>query len=108
MSPRSFTVRGTRNGSLVHVTWTEGGGLAGDPPTVDLVLNQAEMVDVLRCDGIARRAFGDLASLREDPLTDPPSAYRIIVHLLDNVREVTGDVAEVAALAPSPVPDRPE
>ena len=46
---RTFTVRGTRNGSLVHVTWTDG-TLTGDPPTVDLLEVQAEIADTVHDD----------------------------------------------------------
>ncbi|MCW2722458.1 hypothetical protein [Pseudonocardia sp.] len=86
----SFTVRGTRNGSLVHVTWTDG-ALTGDPPTVDLLHTQAELVAVLHGDPHAANAYPELVALPEDPLTDSRAAYRLVVHVLDSVRETTGD-----------------
>lgn len=94
-SPASFTVRGSRNGSLVHVTWTEGGVLTGDPPTVDLLYTQAEIVGVLHDDPAAGRAFGDLvATTSRDPLVDRDSAYRLVLHVLDSVRASSGDLPD--------------
>lgn len=87
----SFTVRGTRNGSLVHVTWTDG-ALTGDPPTVDLLEVQAEIADSVHDDAHAARAFPALAALPPDPLTDPAGAYRLIVHVFDSVRQTEGAV----------------
>ncbi|MHA6794378.1 hypothetical protein ACVGVM_12855 [Pseudonocardia bannensis] len=87
----SFTVRGTRNGSLVHVTWTDG-ELIGDPPTVDLLLTEAEIVEVLRDDDRAARACPELRDLPAEPLADPIGAHRLITYVLDSVRETTGDV----------------
>lgn len=86
---RTFTVRGTRNGSLVHVTWTDG-TLTGDPPTVDLLEVQAEIADTMHGDEHAARAFPALAALPPDPLTDPASAYHLIVHVFDTVRQTEG------------------
>jgi hypothetical protein len=91
MSSRTFTVRGVRNGSLVHATWTDG-RLTGDPPTVDLLCTQAELVGVIHADDVAARAFPDLAALPSEPLADPASAYRLIVHVFDAVRDTAGDV----------------
>jgi hypothetical protein len=101
MTRRAFTVRGSRNGSLVHVTWTEGGTLTGDPPTVDLLHTQAEMLATLRQDSIGRRAFPELAPelSADDPLADPVSAQHLITHVLDSVRETLGDVAADAGAA---------
>jgi hypothetical protein len=91
VSPRTFTVRGVRNGSLVHATWTDG-RLTGDPPTVDLLRTQAELVSVIRTDDVAARAYPDLAGLPAEPLADPVSAYRLIVHVFDTIRETSGEV----------------
>ncbi|HVW45135.1 MAG TPA: hypothetical protein VHC18_27675 [Amycolatopsis sp.] len=98
MSP-AFTVHGTRNGSLVDATWTDG-RLTGDPPTVDLLYTQAELVQVVHADAVAARAFPDLAALPADPLADAASAYRLIAHVFDTIRDTTGDV-------PADVPERP-
>ncbi|MEN3301664.1 hypothetical protein [Pseudonocardia sp.] len=86
----SFTVRGTRNGSLVHVTWTDG-ELTGDFPTVDLVHTEAELVAVLHDDPHAAGAYRELVALPGEPLADAAAAYRLVVHVLDAVRETTGD-----------------
>lgn len=89
---RSFTVRGMRNGSSVHVTWHEG-KLSGDPPTVDLVVIEAEMSPVYRADPALGRAHAELHSgLADEPLTDPESAYRLIASVMDRVQGATGDV----------------
>lgn len=88
---RSFTVRGSRNGSRVHITWTDG-KLTGDPPTVDLVLVEAELAlfhpeDRQSWAGIAYAGAG----LSERPLSDASSAYRLINSVLDTVTGVEGD-----------------
>lgn len=87
----TFTVKGSRNGSLVHVTWTDG-VLSGDFPTVDLVLAEAELAPVVHVDGYAARALPDLGDLTDSPLRDAATAYRLIVRVLDNVRETIGEV----------------
>jgi hypothetical protein len=85
----SFTVHGTRNGSLVHATWTDG-HLTGDPPTVDLLYTQAELVGVVHSDAVAARAFPELAELPVEPLADAASAYQLIAHVFDTIRDTTG------------------
>ena len=87
----TFTVRGTRNGSLVHVTWSDC-ALSGDPPTVDLVRTQAEIVTTLHDDGRAARAFPDLGALPAEPLAVPEAAHSLICHVIDTVRGTAGDV----------------
>ena len=87
----TFTVKGSRNGSLVHITWTDG-EISGDFPTVDLLLTEAELVPILHADAYAARAMPDLDGLAEAPLRDPTTAYRLIAHVMDSVRETTGDV----------------
>lgn len=76
----------------MHVTWTEGGGLTGDPPTVDLLEVQAEIADGIQGDDHAARAFPALAALPPDPLADADSTYRLILHVFDSVRQAEGDV----------------
>lgn len=88
---RSFTVRGSRNGSRVHITWTDG-KLTGDPPTIDLVLVEAELAlfhpeDRQSWAGLAYAGAG----LSEQPLSDASSAYRLINNVLDTVTGVEGD-----------------
>lgn len=93
---RSFTVKGSRNGSLVHITWTDG-VLTGDPPTVDLVHTQADIVDVLHADAAAARAYPELVgATRPNPLADAGAAHQLILHVLDTVRESSGDLPHSA------------
>jgi hypothetical protein len=89
--PPSFTVRGSRNGSPVQISWT-GGKLAGDPPTVDLVLVEAELAKLHPGDhqSWSRVTYADDA-LAEDPLGDPASAWQLIRNVLDTVTGVEGD-----------------
>jgi hypothetical protein len=100
MTPRRFTVRGSRNGSLVHVTWAEGGTITGDPPTVDLLHTQAEMLSTLRNDNIGMRAYPELAQENPtNPLDDPATAHRLIAHVLDSIRDAYGDLPEDTSTA---------
>lgn len=87
----TFTVKGSRNGSLVHVTWTDG-ELSGDFPTVDLLLTEADLVPILHSDAYAARALPHLGEMTDAPLRDAAAAYQLIVHVLDSVHESTGDV----------------
>ncbi|MBS4728590.1 hypothetical protein MSM1_09690 [Mycobacterium sp. SM1] len=88
---RRFTVRGSRNGSRVHVTWTDG-KLTGDPPTIDLILVEAELALFHPED---RQSWAGLvyagAGLSNQPLSDAPSAYRLINSVLDTITTVEGD-----------------
>lgn len=45
----AFVVKALRNGSTVTVTWSAG-ALDGDPPTIDLVEIEAEMIAASRGD----------------------------------------------------------
>lgn len=87
----TFTVRGTRNGSVVHVTWSDG-RLTGDPPTVDLILTEAENVASIHHDDHGANAYPELRALPAEPLAAPCPAYLLIAHVLDNIRDTTGDV----------------
>lgn len=87
----TFTVKGSRNGSLVHITWTDG-QISGDFPTVDLLLTEAELIPILHTDAYAARALPDLHRMADSPLADPAAAYRLITHVMDSVREATGNV----------------
>lgn len=95
-STSSFTVRGSRNGSQVAITWT-GGKLDGDPPTVDLVTIEAELAKLHPGD---RQSWSYLSyandTLTEDPLADPTSAWRLIRSVVDTIRTVEGDAPESA------------
>ncbi|MCM3923629.1 hypothetical protein ND748_18405, partial [Frankia sp. AiPs1] len=50
----SFEVRGVRNGSIVTVVWDRG-VLDGDPPTLDLVEVEADLVAESRRDPLQLR-----------------------------------------------------
>lgn len=100
----SFTVRGGRNGSQVHVRWTDG-VLAGDPPTVDLVEVEAELARTNTHDRLSWAQVVDPESrLPADPLSDASAAWHLIVSVLDTVQSAEGDLpAEAhAALARDP------
>lgn len=95
----SFTVRGGRNGSQVHITWTDG-KLAGDPPTVDLVEVEAELAGLHTHDRLSWAQVVDPESkLPADPLADPAAAWQLITSVLDTVQSAEGDLpAEAAAV----------
>jgi hypothetical protein len=92
----SFTVRGSRNGSRVFVTWTDG-QMSGDTPTIDLLEVEAEMIRVNPGD---RKSWGRLMNLNglpADPLSNPNSAYVLMVSVFDSIHEVEGDTPDGAA-----------
>lgn len=95
----TFTVRGGRNGSRVHVTWTDG-KLSGDPPTVDLVQVEAELVGLHPGD---RQSWSHVVdpqrSLPADPLADPVATWRLIQSVFDTVQSGEGDLPEEAVAA---------
>lgn len=99
-----FTIRGARNGSRVHVTWTDG-VLSGDPPTVDLLHVEAELAATYPGD---RHTWAAVAapggSLPADPLSDPDAAWTLITSVFDSVRAGEGDLpaGAVAKLAHRP------
>jgi hypothetical protein len=95
----SFTVRGGRNGSQVQLTWTDG-KLSGDPPSVDLVQIEAELVALNPHDRLSWAAVMDPGhSLPADPLADPVATWRLIESVLDNVQSGEGDLPAEAAAA---------
>lgn len=94
--PRSFTVHGSRNGSQVHISWT-GGKLAGDPPTVDLVMVEAELAKLHPGDKQSWSHVTDAdGTLADEPLTDATSAWRLIRSVLDTISGVEGDAPQQA------------
>lgn len=97
ISTDTFTVRGHRNGSLVHVTWTSG-ALSGDPPTVDAVEVEAEIASLSDKDRMAKRAT---LTARSDPLADVLSAARLVCHVIDRVAEISPAELETALQAES-------
>ncbi len=84
----SFWVRGLRNGSVVSLTWHHG-SLTGDPPTVDLVEVEAELLVIGATDALARRS-----GLAVEPpatgtlLDDGQAAFAVIRRVLDRVLDV--------------------
>ena len=85
----AFTVRGSRNGSLVEVTWS-GGALSGDFPTCDLVEVQAAMAVGAQGDPAYGREVSALyGQLPQEPLDDPEATYRVVEQVLDAIRDVT-------------------
>lgn len=93
-----FTVRGSRNGSLVEVTW-ERGVLTGDFPTCDLIEVQAAMARGAQDDPTFGRLIrAQYGALPDDPLADPQAAYRVVEQVIDAIR----DVAAVNSRASAP------
>lgn len=83
-----FTLRGSRNGSLVQVTWA-GGVLSGDFPTCDLIEVQADMARSAQGDPAYGRLVGALyGELPDEPLADPRAVLRVMAQVLDSIREV--------------------
>lgn len=97
ISIETFTVRGHRNGSLVHVTWTSG-ELSGDPPTVDAVEVEAEIASFSGNDRMAERAT---LMAGKDPLADALSAARLVCHVIDRVSDISPAVLATALQAES-------
>lgn len=87
ISIETFTVRGHRNGSLVHVTWTNG-ELSGDPPTVDAIEVEAEIASFSADDRMAQRTTSMAA---KDPLADALSAALLVCHVIDRVSDISPD-----------------
>ncbi|CAJ61739.1 hypothetical protein FRAAL3095 [Frankia alni ACN14a] len=85
----SFEVRGVRNGSIVTVVWDRG-LLDGDPPTVDLVEVEADLLAESRRDPLQRRRDGDATTTATAATVgDPESALALVVRTLDRVVQVT-------------------
>ena len=96
MRPRSFTVRGARNGSQVFITWTDG-IVSGDPPTVDLVQVEAELAALHPSDAQSWNRVAGFGDLGANPLKDPDSAWKIISSVLDTISSVEGQAPEGAS-----------
>ena len=95
----TFTVRGGRNGSQVHVTWSDG-QLSGDPPTVDLVQVEAELAQLHPHDRLSWSQVVDPDhTLPADPLADRSASWRLIRSVLDTVHSGDGDLPAEAATA---------
>lgn len=95
-----FEVRGSRNGSTVTLRWSPG-AVNGDPPTVDLLLAELEIATTALEN--AHDAHRDptltaiVAGCPRDPLNDPETVYALTEHVLDAVRHVAAEPAELAA-----------
>lgn len=90
----TFSVKGSRNGSKVRVTWTDG-VLSGDPPTVDLVHVEAELAQLHPED---RQSWSFVMDpehrLPNNPLADPAASWRLICSVLDTVQGGEGELPE--------------
>lgn len=88
----TYTVRGGRNGSRVHVTWTDG-TLSGDPPTVDLMQVEAELALLHPQDRLSWAHMVDPEQLLPaDPLSEPTATWRLIQSVFDTVQSGEGDL----------------
>ena len=87
-----YTIRGSRNGSRVQVTWTDG-VLTGDPPTLDLLIIEAELASL---PGRDRHSWATVAdpqgTLPADPLRDPDAAWTLIASVFDSITAGEGDL----------------
>ena len=83
----SFTVRGTRNGSVVVVRWDEG-RLSGDPPTLDLIEVEADLTACSGHDPLVQRTPG-VAHAGRGNLHDPQDAFAVVCHVFDRVNDVS-------------------
>ncbi len=110
-----FAVRGSRNGSLVGLRWSTD-GLAGDPPTTDLIHAELEIA-AAASPGDTQRDDEIVALLTQsdgDPLADPDVVYALILRVLDSVRSVDAEpegllarlTDRAAAAATDPQPPR--
>ncbi len=87
-----FTIKGSRNGSRVQVTWSDG-VLTGDPPTLDLLAIEAELASLHAGDRHSWAAVTDpQGTLPADPLRDPDAAWTLIASVLDSVTAGDGDL----------------
>lgn len=92
-----FTIRGSRNGSRVQVTWTDG-VLTGDPPTLDLLAIESELTSLPGGDRHNWAAIADpQGTLPADPLRDPDGAWTLIASVFDSITAGEGDLPAGAA-----------
>ena len=92
-----FTIRGSRNGSRVQVTWTDG-VLTGDPPTLDLLAIEAELLSLPGGDRHSWAAIADpLGTLPADPLRNPDGAWTLIASVFDTITAGEDDLPAGAA-----------
>lgn len=93
----SFSVHGSRNGSSVAVSWSPG-SLRGDPPTVDLMLAELEIASASRGDPICGSSLDAIVpDRRSSPLHDPHATYSLVERVLDSIRDVEAQPADLAA-----------
>ena len=97
---RGFTGRGTRNGSLVAVTWVDG-HLTGDYSTVDLVETFADLVEASYQDGYLGARLDRPKCPGPRGLHNPVFAYELILRTIDSVRETTGPLSATVVEAVS-------
>lgn len=90
----SFVVRALRNGSIVTVRWSCG-AFEGDPPTIDLVEMEAEMIATSQADvHLGFATGGDAETLSEESVSDPVGAFALIQRVVDRILEVSVDPVE--------------
>jgi hypothetical protein len=82
-----FSVEGSRNGSPVSIRWSNG-VVSGDPPTVDLIEMEAELVALGGSDPFAVRSGAAEAGRSADGLADPVAALQLIRSVIDRVTSV--------------------
>lgn len=94
VTTRTFTVRGVRNGSRIFVTWADG-HMSGDPPTIDLLEVEAEMIALNPGD---RQSWGPLTALDKlppNPLDDPAAAFVLMHSVFDTISGTEGDTPDL-------------
>ena len=91
----SFTIRGSRNGSLVTVTWVDG-RLKGDFPTIALAEIYAEVARDAASDRLSPELKALHESIGSEPFANPDSTYRLLESIFDKIAAVTGDVPHAA------------
>lgn len=96
-STESFELRGVRNGSVVTVGWVHG-RLVGDPPTVDLVEIEADLMSIASTDRFIQRADPQAMSGYSDPLARADSALALIRNVVDRITRLTVDTPKGRSL----------
>ncbi|HVU72671.1 MAG TPA: hypothetical protein VHE83_06905 [Mycobacteriales bacterium] len=93
----SFEVRGVRNGSVLTLRWAHG-QLSGDPPTVDLVEVEAEVVEMSSLDPFRQRD-GSVPAAPDGPEGHPLERADTALAL---IRRVVDRITRVTVVAPGP------
>ena len=92
-----FTVTGSRNGSPIVVSWSPG-HFGGDPPTVELLLAEVEIAQASTGDYICEPGLASILSRAAgNPLHDPEASYALVERVLDAVRNIEAEPADLQA-----------